>query len=101
MPTAPRKARPDDRLRIEPGMTTSSLDRESRDAAHLQRLDLDLAELDHALVVLDTVGLLQPEAVLQRDPAGSKLGVLRTDDGFLPVQRHGEGRALRADFIVV
>src|SRR5690349_12738909 len=35
--------------------------------ARLQRLDLDLAELDHALVVRDAARVLVAESVLQRD----------------------------------
>jgi hypothetical protein len=39
--------------------------------------------------------------VLQRDPPAGKLSVLRAVDGLLPVQRHGEGRALGGDLIDV
>src|ERR1700710_1119501 len=63
----------------------------------LQRLDLDLPELDHALVAFDAVGVLEAEAVLQGDPARGELGIGGAVDGFLAVEGHGEGRALGGD----
>src|SRR5665213_464236 len=72
-----------------------------RPKPRLQRLDLHLPELDHTLVALDAVGVLQPKAVLQGDPAGGKFGVLGAVDSLLSVQRHGERRALGCDLIDV
>src|ERR1035437_3425495 len=39
--------------------------------------------------------------MLQRDPAACKLGILRAVYGLLPIERHGEGRALSRDLIDV
>src|ERR1039458_852557 len=67
----------------------------------LQRLDFHLAKFNHALVAGDAVGVLEPQAVLQRDPSTRKLGVLRAVDGLLPIEYHSERRALRRDLIDV
>src|SRR5712691_3154541 len=60
-----------------------------------QRLDLDLAELHDALVLHD------PRAVLQRDPPARELAVLDAVDGLVPVEDHGECRALGRDLVDV
>src|SRR6202043_412947 len=67
----------------------------------LQRLDLYLAKLHHALVVFEALFVLETQAVLERDPSARKLGVLRPVDGFLSIEGHGECRALRRDLIDV
>src|SRR5580692_11588733 len=64
---------------------------------YLQRLDFDLAKLHEPLVALDAFVVLEPQAVLQRDPSRGKFGILRTVDGLLTVERHGECRALCGD----
>ena len=67
----------------------------------LQRLDFHLAEFHHALVVRDALVVLEPQAMLKRDPTARKLGILRAVDRFLPVERHGEFRARGGDLIDV
>ena len=53
----------------------------------LQRLDFHLAEFHHAFVAGNALVVLEPQAVLQRDPAARKLGVLCTVNGLLPIER--------------
>src|ERR1035437_8832016 len=67
----------------------------------LQRLDFHLAKFKHALVAGGAGGVLWPQAVLPRDPATRKLGVLRAVDGLLPIEYHSERRALGRDLIDV
>jgi hypothetical protein len=57
---------------------------------HLLRFDFHLAEFHHALVVLNPLFVLQPQAMLKRDPAARKLSILRAVDRLLPVERHGK-----------
>lgn len=67
----------------------------------LQRLDLDLAEFDHALVAGDALVVLEAEALLQGDAAVGELAVLRVVDGLLAVEHYGEGRSLGRDLVDV
>src|SRR5665213_667555 len=67
----------------------------------LERLDFHFTKFDQALVALDALVVLEPQAVLQRDPPRGEFGVLRPIDGLLSVERHGECRALRGDLIDV
>jgi hypothetical protein len=67
----------------------------------LQCLDFYLAEFNHALVVRDTLVVLEPQSVLQRNSPASKLGVFRAVDRFLPIECHSECRAFGRDIIDV
>src|SRR3954447_17954248 len=64
----------------------------------LQRLDLDLTEFHHALVVLHAGRVLVAESVLQPDVAFGVLSVF-VFDGLLSVQHYGERVALRGDLV--
>src|ERR1700761_2843524 len=63
----------------------------------LESFDLDLPELDHALVVGHAIGILDAETVLKRDLAAREFGILRAIDRLLAIENHGEGRSLGDD----
>src|SRR5580698_657374 len=62
-----------------------------------ERLDLDFAEFNDALVVRYAARVLHTEAVLDGNLSVCKLGVLRAVDGLLAVEHNSERRTLCRD----
>src|ERR1700745_4128433 len=73
----------------------------SRRAASLERLDLDLWEFHHALVVGDALVVLVAKAMLKADPPARKFGVGSAIHCLLPVQDYREGLTFRRDLVDV
>src|ERR1700733_15016962 len=78
-------------------LTRGAVQRIKRSGQSSERLDLDLAEFDHALVVRHAVGVLDTETVLDSDLSVRELRVLRAVDGLLAVEHNRERRPLRCD----